>query len=288
MDVQKTGQLIARTRKEQGLTQRELAERLHVSDRAVSKWERGLNLPEAALFEPLCQALHITVAELLHGERAEVTVPALEQAVGEAVALAGEQERGKKRYWRVVLVLLVLLAGAAVLIGRPMWEDYQRQKHYDQDGQKPNVVFSQYRYPPMHLEMDACAVGFYGPFESDGSIIQSELAICRPGNSPTFLHKVELAAVRFHSDNLIRFSFTFEKSEMRTEVLRWPYAWKGTDVGLEDGEEVPFEYQYLWERDQRPVYKIKNLEPGYLYSVVIFWGDGYYAEYPFYTVEAGG
>lgn len=284
MDVQKTGQLIARTRKEQGLTQRELAERLHVSDRAVSKWERGLNLPEAALFEPLCQALHITVAELLHGERAEVTVPALEQAVGEAVALAGEQERGKKRYWRVILVLLALLAAAGVLIGRPMWEDYQRQKYYDQDGQKPVVVFRQRRYPPMSIEMDAYAVGFYGPFEEDGSIVQAELAIYRPVNKPTFLHKVELNADG--SGNRIKFSFTFEKSEMRIEVLRWPYAWKGTDVGLEDGEEVPF--AYLGEEDQRPVYGIENLEPDYLYSVVIFWGDGYYAEYPFYTVETGG
>ena len=92
MDVQKTGRLIAQARKERELTQRELAERLHVSDRAVSKWERGLNLPEAALFEPLCQILGITVTELLRGERAEVSVPVLEQAVDEAVALAGAGE----------------------------------------------------------------------------------------------------------------------------------------------------------------------------------------------------
>lgn len=43
MDVKKTGQLIAERRKELGLTQKQLAERLHVSDRAVSKWERGVS-----------------------------------------------------------------------------------------------------------------------------------------------------------------------------------------------------------------------------------------------------
>lgn len=283
MDIQKTGQLIAAARKEQGLTQRELAELLRVSDRAVSKWERGLNLPEAALFEPLCQTLHITVAELLRGERTETTFPVLEQAVGEAVALAGEQEQGKKQYRRVILVLLALLTAATVLIGRPMWEDYRRQKYYDQDSQKPVVVFSQYRYPPAHIEMDAYAVGCYGPFESDGSVFRSEPTISIPGNNPPFLHKVEIGE---GPSNLIKFKFSFEKSEMKTEVLRWPYRLKGTDADLEDGEPVPF--RYLHEENQHSVYGIENLEPNYLYSVVIFWGNGYYAEYPFYTVETGG
>ena len=93
MDNQKTGRLIARRRKEKGLTQKELGRRLHVSDRAVSKWERGLNLPDAALFEPLCRELDITVTELLRGEREEPTHAQLEQTVCDAVALAGEKER---------------------------------------------------------------------------------------------------------------------------------------------------------------------------------------------------
>lgn len=67
MDSRKVGALIAGRRKEKGLTQKELGRRLHVSDRAVSKWERGLNLPDAALFEPLCRELDITVTELLRG-----------------------------------------------------------------------------------------------------------------------------------------------------------------------------------------------------------------------------
>ena len=53
MDNIKTGNLIREARKEKGLTQLELAERLHVSDRAVSKWERGLNYPDMAMLEPL-------------------------------------------------------------------------------------------------------------------------------------------------------------------------------------------------------------------------------------------
>ena len=68
MDQEKTGKFIARRRKEKGFTQAALGERLGVTDRAVSKWERGLCLPDAALMLPLCQLLGITVNELLTGE----------------------------------------------------------------------------------------------------------------------------------------------------------------------------------------------------------------------------
>ena len=54
MDQQKTGQFIAEMRKEQGLTQRALAEKLLISDKTVSKWECGNGLPEISLMLPLC------------------------------------------------------------------------------------------------------------------------------------------------------------------------------------------------------------------------------------------
>lgn len=69
MDQVKIGRFIAQMRKEQSYTQRQLAELLGISDKTVSKWETGNGLPEVALMLPLCQALHITVNELLTGER---------------------------------------------------------------------------------------------------------------------------------------------------------------------------------------------------------------------------
>ena len=69
MDSKKTGALIAEARKEKNMTQRELASALHVSDRAVSKWERGVGFPDVSLLEPLADALGLTVTELLHGEK---------------------------------------------------------------------------------------------------------------------------------------------------------------------------------------------------------------------------
>lgn len=69
MEPTRIGRFIAERRKALGLTQRQLAERLAVSDKAVSKWETGRGLPDVLLMPPLCAALGITVNDLLSGER---------------------------------------------------------------------------------------------------------------------------------------------------------------------------------------------------------------------------
>ena len=74
MDQEKIGKFIARRRKERGLLQKEIAERLGVSEKTISKWECGNGLPEVVFMEPLCEILKITVNELLAGE----TIPIFE------------------------------------------------------------------------------------------------------------------------------------------------------------------------------------------------------------------
>lgn len=69
MDQIKTGKFLAQIRKERQLTQRQLADMLSISDKTVSKWECGKGMPEVSLMLPLCNELHITVNELLSGER---------------------------------------------------------------------------------------------------------------------------------------------------------------------------------------------------------------------------
>ena len=68
MDQIKIGKFIADKRKEQGLTQMQLAEKLGITDRAVSKWETGKSLPDASIMLELCGLLKITVNDLLNGE----------------------------------------------------------------------------------------------------------------------------------------------------------------------------------------------------------------------------
>lgn len=69
MDQIKVGRFIASSRKEQGMTQVVLAEKLGVSDRAVSKWETGKSMPDTGIMMELCMLLNISVNDLLSGER---------------------------------------------------------------------------------------------------------------------------------------------------------------------------------------------------------------------------
>ena len=68
MDNRKTGKLIKRLRIEKNMTQKDLAEMLHITDRAVSKWERGISAPDISLLEPLSKILDISIPELLSGQ----------------------------------------------------------------------------------------------------------------------------------------------------------------------------------------------------------------------------
>ena len=70
MDTVETGKRIQHLRKAHGWTQKELAQRLCVTDKSVSKWERGLNYPDMAMLEPLANTLETTVVELLGIENA--------------------------------------------------------------------------------------------------------------------------------------------------------------------------------------------------------------------------
>ena len=68
MDQVKIGSFIATRRKDIGITQEQLAEKLGITDKTVSKWETGKSLPDLSLFMPLCDSLEITLNELLFDE----------------------------------------------------------------------------------------------------------------------------------------------------------------------------------------------------------------------------
>lgn len=125
MNAEKTGTLIAQVRREKNMTQKELAALLHVTDRAVSKWERGLSFPDISLLEPLADALGLTLTELLDGERAQQPEETDERPLREILALskaALRSEAVKLRLFAVsacVLALVLLGMGAYRLWNSP-------------------------------------------------------------------------------------------------------------------------------------------------------------------------
>ena len=67
MDAKKTGEFICESRKKLGMSQRELANKLNITDKAVSKWERGLSFPDISMLIPISEALGISLYDILTG-----------------------------------------------------------------------------------------------------------------------------------------------------------------------------------------------------------------------------
>lgn len=109
MDQQKTGSLIAQQRKELGMTQKQLAEKIGVSDRAISKWERGAGFPDVSLIEPLADALELTLPELFRGER-HAPASSDDTSAREALHFALPQlKRTIRKYKWIAMILCALL-----------------------------------------------------------------------------------------------------------------------------------------------------------------------------------
>lgn len=122
LDQKKTGRFIAEIRKERGLTQKELAEQLGVTNKAISKWECGRSMPDNSILMELCHALQINVNELLSGERLS-----FDSYSGKAeenmmnLMKVTEEERAKNKYTFVgtlcgfvvlIAALLLMMVGA--------------------------------------------------------------------------------------------------------------------------------------------------------------------------------
>lgn len=113
MDNQRIGDFIRELRKEKGLTQKEVAEALHITDRAVSKWERGLSAPDIALLEPLSELLAVSVGELIRGERAREEEPEVEET---KTLLDYSKEEVRRKVGGIRKKYLGLLAGCLALV----------------------------------------------------------------------------------------------------------------------------------------------------------------------------
>ncbi|MCQ2966986.1 MAG: helix-turn-helix domain-containing protein [Alphaproteobacteria bacterium] len=109
MNQIKIGKFIGEQRKVHNLTQSELSEKLGITDRAISKWERGICLPDAGLMLNLCSILEISVNELLTGEK--ITMENNTKITdANLIELAKKNEQANKMLLGIEKVLLVLLA----------------------------------------------------------------------------------------------------------------------------------------------------------------------------------
>lgn len=124
MEAKKFGQFIAGIRKEKKMTQAELAGKIHVTDKAISRWERGLGFPDIQTLEPLAQALGISVLELMRSERQETEKQdqqpeEFRYTQGEVVEMlqnAGDISRQQKKQDRNANVIAGIVLAAITII----------------------------------------------------------------------------------------------------------------------------------------------------------------------------
>ena len=114
MDQTAIGRYIARKRKEQNLTQEQLSEQLGVSNKTISKWENGKCMPDYSLIQKLCEALDVTLPELMDGEdAAENSVRVYDdEQILDLLRRTQELERQKDILYGLVLIVLGIASGA--------------------------------------------------------------------------------------------------------------------------------------------------------------------------------
>jgi len=129
MDQIKIGKFIAECRKRKNLTQAQLAEQFNISDRAVSKWERGLSMPDSSIMLELCEFLGISVNELFAGEEVEMN-KYNEMAEKNLIAMKKAEEKNAKAMLRLELVIgymssisfLVMIFAAGFAVEELLWQ----------------------------------------------------------------------------------------------------------------------------------------------------------------------
>ena len=113
MDLVKIGSYIAEKRKSLSMTQRQLAERLGKSDKSVSKWERGICLPDVSVYVELCEILGISLNEFLAGE--DIEMHDVEKKSEDTLIQITKDSSNKQRYLKKIIAALLIAVGTFVM-----------------------------------------------------------------------------------------------------------------------------------------------------------------------------
>lgn len=124
MDAQKFGAFIAQCRKDKKMTQADLAAKLNVTDKAISRWERGVGFPDINTIEPLAAALDVSVSELMRSERineSKVSITMNREIVNNTLNFAENQIRQERKNVFAILGCLAAIILLILYLDRTEW-----------------------------------------------------------------------------------------------------------------------------------------------------------------------
>jgi len=120
------GKFISNRRKELNLTQKDLAQKIYISDKAISKWERGLSFPDIEILESLADSLDISIVELLKSEKVKKLEPEMEDLIKDTLKLTkDENKKNKKKHFfisSVVICVLLILTFIFLYLTTPKYD----------------------------------------------------------------------------------------------------------------------------------------------------------------------
>lgn len=129
MDTVKIGKYIAQKRKNLGLTQRDIAEQLGMSDKSVSKWERGVCLPDVSVYMELCRIIGISLNEFIAGEDIE-QVELQEKSEQNILDVTEDGNYKKRRLKAIIAVLVCICVAVTSLSGYLLWKRFHVETNY--------------------------------------------------------------------------------------------------------------------------------------------------------------
>ncbi len=248
MDQIKIGKFIAELRKEKGMTQLELANRLGITDRAVSKWENGRGLPDLSLIKPLCEELSISINELLSGERIQED-RFTEKAEENIISTIEYSDKNIKYIKKVFFFILAAIMIFLLLLGSCYGIDINRMRH------NQPVVFSTWGYsytPPIDLSEE----------EIELSIKEY---LMQQGDNEVAHHEGEKTFVAFRN-------YLIEETEKGTKyivyawVLQEKYYQEGKEIKQDSGYSIPYKFT------------VEKQDDAFVVTDARFPRDGYHAE----------
>ena len=198
MNQEKIGKFILELRKEKNMTQQQLAFKIGVTDRAISKWENGRGLPDLSLMKPLCEELGITINELISGEKINKKEyqEKLEENILNTIEYSNKKINKTKRIFKLVIVISIMLIVSLILM---FFIDIRRMN------QNKPVIFSTWGYtytPAINLN------------ETEIYIAIKEYLV-EKGDNETKHHEQEKTFV----------SMRVYLLEEKTDTLYYVYAW---------------------------------------------------------------
>ena len=261
MDTVKIGKYIAQKRKNLGLTQRDIAEQLGMSDKSVSKWERGVCLPDVSVYMELCRIIGISLNEFIAGEDIE-QVELQEKSEQNILDVTEDGNYKKRRLKAIIAVLVCICVAVTSLSGYLLWKRFHVETNYiepfdensaemrilklvdagpfvlykfstDKNISQATVMITCYEKGEKKYKHDVMTYGFKSDNVSDrANTVDSVLKVSSENDSN---EKNDWISVTVDEGKA-----TFELMEDDVELTGYMYAWAGEKehVDIVKGEEI--------------------------------------------------